>query len=261
MFSKSFKKVARWYASFSQNLWVPAVLLIAIAAVMITLVVAPVTGIVVDAVVLALLMALGLWHAPSRKLAISVGIIPTALLVNAGLPATNPFMESVIFYNTLLFLTLVYRFIFTLEHSLTATKLTLRGYAFSLPLMIVLGQVVGLIGYGLLRHDYPFQASPLQSVAATAVLFAIIEEMLFRGLIQQTAAKLVHPAIAAMLSAGLFALIFINHTTILTPIFALIAGAVLATVYYKKQNVILTTVLNISLKLTYIGLLATFVLR
>jgi membrane protease YdiL (CAAX protease family) len=257
----SARRLQRWYASFSRHLWVAAIILLAVAASATTLVFAPIAGVIVNAAVLVLLIGLALWKEPIRKLAISVGVLPVALMLSASLPPHSAFVQSIILYVTMLLLTLVYRFIFTLEQPLSFTKLSLRGYAFALPLMVVLGQLLGLLGYGLLRQHYAYTNVDTGLVALCAIMFAFTEEMLFRGLIQQQAAKVMHPTVAAILSAGLFALVAINHTTILTPLFALAAGAVLAATYYKKQNLILTTTINATLKLTYLGLLATFVLH
>jgi len=251
----------RSYAQIQQNLWVAAGTLIAIAASTLTLTFHPVAGVVVNAAVLAFLIGLALWREPVRKLATSVAILPVVTLLSLSLPATNAFAESAVIYASLLLLTLVYRYIFTLDQPLTFSRLTLRGYGLALPLMVVLGQVLGVLAYGLQRHSYSFSATPTALVALAAVVFAAAEEMFFRGLVQQQAAKVMHPVIAAILSAGLYTIVSINHATILAPLFGLITGAVLAATYYKKQNLILTTTINAAAKLTYIGLLAAFVLR
>jgi membrane protease YdiL (CAAX protease family) len=221
----------------------------------------PLAGVYANAGLFALLLGLALWKESFRKLAISVAILPIAIMIDLCLPQGNAFGQAAVFYDAILLLTLVYRFMFALDEPIKSTALKLRGYAFALPLMAVLGQLLGVLGYGMLRHQYAFKNISLPLVAVTACVFALTEEMFFRGLIQQRAAKVMHPAIAAALSTILFALANIGYGTILAPLYALIAGAVLSVTYYKKQNLLLTFTINAMSKLAYVGLLATFVLR
>jgi membrane protease YdiL (CAAX protease family) len=140
--------------------------------------------------------------------------------------------------------------------------MTRHGYLFALPLMVVFGQLLGLVGFGLLRHQYDFRDSTLPLVALGSVVFAIAEESLFRGLIQQRAMLLFNPKLATALSAALYAgLMFGHRGGLLSPVFGALLGTSLAIVYYKKQNLLLTITINAATKLTYIGLVAIFVLR
>ena len=254
-------RLSRWYGSFNRNLGVAVLILLGLAATNLTLVFNPLAGVIVNAAFLVLLIGLALWKEPVRKLAISVGILPVANMLVISLPPVTPFVQLTVFYVTILLLTLVYRFMFALEAPLSWSKLQLKGYAFTIPLMVVLGQLLGLLAYALLRHNYPFPTLSVGTVAISAVAFAFTEEMFFRGLVQQQGAKALNPVIAAILSATTFALVAVNHTTIWTPIFALVAGGVLAITYYVKPNLVLTTIINAAYKLTYLGLLATFVLH
>ncbi len=158
-------------------------------------------------------------------------------------------------------LALVYRYMFTLDQPLRATKLTARGYGLALPLMIVAGQAVGGLNYLFLQHHYIFTGYSLPLIACAAVVMAFAEEMLLRGLIQQQAAKVFHPLVAAFGTAILYVLLALDHGTMLSLVPAMLLGVVLSFTYYKKQNLILTTTINATAKLTYIGLVATFILR
>jgi membrane protease YdiL (CAAX protease family) len=127
---------------------------------------------------------------------------------------------------------------------------------------MVTGQLLGVFGYAMLRHQYLYGHTSLSLVAATCVVFAIAEEVLLRGLIQQRASKVIHPAMAATLSALLSGCLAIGHRgSWMSPFVSLIAGIVIAFTYYKKQNLLLTMTINISMKLTYVGLIAGFVIK
>lgn len=221
----------------------------------------PIVGIYFNAAALAALVALALWKEKIRQLAISVAIIPVSTMIVLSLPQTTTFAREVVFYDSILILGLIYRFMFTLDYPIGFTKLTLKGYALTLPLMAVAGEILGVIGYVMLRHQYIFNKTSLPLVAATVVVFALAEETLFRGLIQQRAAQVMHPMTAAILSTILFTFTSISTTTYLAPLFSLILGATLAYTYAKKQNLVLTFTINALTKLTYIGLMAGFVFR
>lgn len=248
-------------APLTKNFWMFAYIILALIGAQSALLVSPIVGIYINAVAFAALVGLALWKSAARQLAISAAILPVATMVTLSLPQSSTFAQTIVFYDTILLLALVYRFMFTLDHPLPYTKLTTRGYAFALPCMLVIGQILGVIGYALLRHHYTFDNISLPLVAATSVVFAFTEETFFRGLIQQRAALVIHPAMAAVLSAILYASATIGHTSILVPLFALLSGAVLSITYYKKQNLILTVAINAMMKLTYVGLLAAFIFR
>jgi membrane protease YdiL (CAAX protease family) len=180
-------------------------------------------------------------------------------MVSLSLPQSSTFAQTMVFYGALLLIALVYRFVFTLDHPLTYTKVSVKGYATALPMMIVIGEVLGVIGYGLLRNHYIYGHVSLSLIAGCSVIFAFAEEAFFRGLIQQRASLIVNPVLAMLLSVVTYTAVSIDHTTILAPVFALISGIVLSFVYYKKQNILLTFVLNATMKLTYVGLLASFI--
>ena len=98
----------------------------------------------------------------------------------------------------------------------------------------------------------------LPLIAFCAVVFGFCEEILFRGLIQYHARKTLGTVMAVILSTGLFALVNISRASILSFLFALIAGFSLAITYAIKQNIVLTTAMNVSYKLAFIALMASF---
>ena len=255
------QKTSRSLQPFRRNSGFALVIILAIGLTQLSLLWRPMVGIYVNAAALAILVGLGLWRESIRQLAISTAILPVATMLVLSLPETTTFARTTVFYSTILLLGLIYRFAFTADYPLQNTRLKLRGYALVLPLMVVAGQLLGVIGYGMLRHQYIFDHTSLPLVAAAAVVFAIAEETLFRGLIQQRAAQAMHPIVAAILSTMLFTFMSIDNTTVLAPLFALILGTVLAFTYYKKQNLVLTITINATAKLAYVGLMAAFIFR
>lgn len=243
-----------------KNVWVALYVLAALAASQSVLLMKPLLGVYVTAVVLVALLALSLKSEPARKLAIASAVLPTTMLVAISLPQTDAFARSAVFYDSLLLFALLYGYTFTISEPRSALSLG-KKYIVFVPLMIVSGQALGALGFGMLRHTYPYHGISLYLVASTAVVFAIAEELLFRGLIQQQAAKVMHPVVAAIVATLAYAIVFISHGSFLPALFALVSGAVLSGVYYFKPNLILTTTLNAVMKVTYIGLLATFVLH
>jgi membrane protease YdiL (CAAX protease family) len=226
-----------------------------------TLIWAPAVGVYLNALALAGLVAIALWRMAARKAAISLAIIPVANMVTATILPHTVIGSTVIFYSVVLLLSLAYRFMFTLNYDTLRTQLRPKGYGFGLPLMVVAGQLVGLVGYGFLRHHYPYTGYSLPLIALAAVVFAFAEEMLLRGLIQQQGELLFHPLMAALATTVLYVFLVLDHGTMLTLPVAILFGASLSFVYYKKKNLLLTFTLNAAAKLTYIGLVASFVLR
>lgn len=258
---KFLKKIAQKSVPFGKSTWVMFTLILVIAVAQLTLLWRPIVGIYFNAAALAILVGLALWRENIRQLAIAVAIIPTATMIVLSLPQTTVFAQMVVFYDAILILGLIYRFMFTLDYPLKNTHLALKEYAFSLALMGVVGEALGVIGYVMLRHHYVFGHNSLPLVAATVAVFAFAEETLFRGLIQQRASQAMNPIVAAILSTVLFTFVSINTQTAVAPLFSLLLGAVLAFTYYKKQNLVLTGTINVLAKLTYIGLMASFVFR
>jgi membrane protease YdiL (CAAX protease family) len=257
----NWKTTSKYVKSLTKNIWMFVVVIILLVGAQAALYKSPLVGIYTDAAAFATLIGIAIWSEKVRQLAISAAILPIAALLTLSLPQKNVFAQTLVFYSAILLLALVYRFMFTLDFPTKFTKLGVHGYARLLPFMIVAGEALGIIGYGMLRHHYEFSGISLSLVAVASVIMAITEETYFRGLIQQRGSLVFHPAMAAALSAVLYAATTISLTTMLAPLFALISGIVLSVTYYKYQNLFLTTTINALMKLTYLGLLATYVLH
>ncbi|HEX8182292.1 MAG TPA: type II CAAX endopeptidase family protein [Candidatus Saccharimonadales bacterium] len=249
---------------YGRNLWLFVWIIVVIAASQLALFVNPLIGVYVNAAVFANLTWLAVRQERARQFYIVIAIIPLTMLVSLSLPEMTVFVRTTVLVVILLALGLIYQYLFTLDYPTDGSRMrmTRHGYLFAIPFMLILGQFIGLLGYALLRNQYDFRDSSLLLVALGAIVFAIAEEIFFRGLIQQRAMLLLHPILAAVLSAGLYAGMSFGHRGgMFTPVLGAILGIVLAAVYYKKQNVLLTISVNAAAKLTYIGLVAVFVLQ
>ena len=129
----------------------------AVTAAEVTLMYKPLAGVYVNAITLAFLIGLSLISDKARKLAICVAILPVANMVVLSMPNAGyfnhkiPFIQSIIYYDTILLLALVYRFMFTIDEEVKQTKIGIKNYAYVIPLVIIVGQVLGVIGYGMLE--------------------------------------------------------------------------------------------------------------
>jgi len=258
---RSGQKTSRKFMRLIGDFWVFAYIVIALVGTQIALFEKPIVGAYINAAAFVVLLLLALWRPAARQLAVSAAILPVVNMVSLTLPQTTVYNQTMVFYDALLLIALIYRFVFTLDQPLESTRMSLKGYAVALPIMVVIGEVLAVIGFGMLRHHYTFDHNSLPLVAASAVVFAFAEEAFFRGLIQQRAALVMKPVLAALLSVVLYTAVSFGHITYLAPLFALISGIVLSFTYYKKQNLVLTATINAAMKLGYIGLMAGFIFR
>lgn len=243
------------------NNWLLVLYAVLLVGTQVGLVLVPALGLSLNVFTLFVLTGGALLRDQVRKVSISLAIIPIAQMTSSTIITHNAFLAAAVLYSLLLVLTLVYRYMFTLDEPTEATRLRLKGHAFGLPLMLVLGESLGGLGYAFLRHHYQYTHISLPLVAAACIVFAFAEEMLLRGLVQQQASRIAHPVVAVVLTSVLYTTLAFNHTTFLTLGPAVAMGTALALVYHYKRNLLLSVTINAAAKLTYVGLVATFILR
>jgi membrane protease YdiL (CAAX protease family) len=259
--SKPVRRQSKKPLAYTAKAWMAAYVAAAIVIPQVTLLWRPLVGTYATVFALVALLILALRSEQARRLAIAAAILPVTLLVSLSLPQSDAFTQAGEFYSTVLLLVIMCNYTFSFHEPLDFSALG-KQYWLLLPLMVVVGEVLGALGYGALRNTpYIFHGVPTYLVAVGAVIFAVAEELLFRGHIQQQAGKVLHPVVAAALTVVVYATVYMAHGSALPFIFALLSGTVLSTVYYFKQNLLLTTTANAVMKLTYLGLLATFVLH
>lgn len=221
----------------------------------------PMAGAYGTVAALGMLLFIALNDNECRKLALSAAILPLTLMVMAVIPfSTNTFYQSIVEYGVLLLLASTYSFMFR-EKLAKKYQLNWKKLPQVLPLVIVIGEVIGGAGYGLLRSHFEYKGIPLAFVAAAVIPFGIAEELLFRGLIQRQAMKSTSKKFAAVLTVAVYATACIGTGDYLPVAFSVLSAAVLSGLYNVKQNLVLTSIANIAMKLTYVGLIAAFILR
>ncbi|HUC90009.1 MAG TPA: CPBP family intramembrane glutamic endopeptidase [Patescibacteria group bacterium] len=220
------------------------------------LLVAPVAGVFANVVALALLAAFAIRSDRTRTMAIAASILPLATMVSLALPQSNALDQSAVLYSVLFVLAFAYHYIFPYDKS--AGKLTWKGYLAIAPTMIVAGQVLGALSYGVLRNEQSFGGISLPVVTIAMILFALTEEIFFRGLIQEQASKAINPIVAPVLTATLYTLMTLPIGSIATTLFAASSSIILSCIYYTKPNIVITTIANMTLKVFFVGLLAAF---
>jgi membrane protease YdiL (CAAX protease family) len=139
--------------------------------------------------------------------------------------------RSLVVYYVLLFLVLVYSKKFKLN--LGYTK---EGLIF-LPLVIIFGIVLGLLGNGIIAQKY----------AGFILLLPIVvfsEELLFRGMIQNLAKEGYGNHVSIILPPILYAIFSINYA--LPVVFLLFIASLAASIIYNRtKNIFLTMTLNL----------------
>lgn len=217
---------------------------------------APVAGVFANAMALVLLAALAIRSDRARTMAIAICILPLATMVSLALPQGNALNQSAVLYAVLFVLAIAYHYIFPYDKS--AGKLTWKGYLAIAPTMIVAGQVLGALAYGMLRNEQSFGGISLPVITIAMILFSLAEEIFFRGLIQEQASRAVNPIVATALTATLYTLMTLPIGSITTTLFAASSSTILSCIYYTKPNIVITTITNITLKVLFVGLLSIF---
>jgi membrane protease YdiL (CAAX protease family) len=221
----------------------------------------PSVGVYLNTLTLAYMMALALRVEGLRGFGIGVSILPLANMVTISFFPSRSFNATVIFYMTMLLLALLYRYLLTLDYPTSRTRLGKLGYGIGIPIALVSGQIIGAVGYLFLHDHYLYTGISLPTIALYAVTFAVAEEMVLRGLIQQRGIQFFGARLAALLSMIVGVALMVSHTTVLAVPVAILLQIACAATYYRKQNLLLTITLNATAKLVYIGLVATFVLH
>jgi membrane protease YdiL (CAAX protease family) len=190
--------------------------------------------------------------------AVTIAILPIAYLISLAFPQTTTLDQSLVFYDAILIQAVIYRYLVMQDKDIFPTGLRLRSYVYLIPSFVVLGQLLAILGYGLLRHQHLFAGTPDDRVAISLVIFAVAEELLFRGLIQHSTSKVINPKLAVLITATLYTAASIPQGSVTVSIFAAIVGTILSTAYYFKPSILMTTATNLTSKLLLLGLLMTF---
>jgi membrane protease YdiL (CAAX protease family) len=235
---------------FDNKLWVTSFAIIFTIS-QIVLLLRPNIGLYFNIGVL-LFLFLSAYHSYNqRKLAISLAILPTSTLVTHFLTQPTKFGGMLEFYSIVLLLAVACGAIFH-GHEPVLGKPFKWHYSYLLPLMALIGAGLGALGYFVMKSQYQFSGDPRKTLIVSAVVFAIAEELLFRGLIQKLSTKLLNPVISISLVTLIYVLISMSRYSFLPAFYAGIVCVALCLVYAKSQNILLTMTLNAASKISYL---------
>lgn len=157
-------------------------------------------------------------------------IVPTMRMIDVFLNF-NQFMRTIIFYYLLLFLVVFYSLKFKINIGYNSHKLIL------LPIVTLLG-----LGFGYI-------ANQLMNVNANISMIFILpiivfsEEILFRGLLQNTSLKIYDKTTSFIFVALLYSIFSLSLGIIFASLLALFS-LVLSIIYFKTKNIYLTLIAN-----------------
>lgn len=168
------------------------------------------------------------------QLIIALMIMPIVRLSEIFITLDFP-GKVILSYCILLFLSLYYSLKFKLNYGYKKENLNW------LPVSIILGILIGLIGNFLFELKYP-------GFIFFIPLIAFSEEILFRGVIQNLF-KISYGTKLSILTSSLLYGIFSLGYGILFALFIFFAGMVLGIVYVRTRNIFLTVTINMIMHL------------
>ncbi|HEV2413136.1 MAG TPA: CPBP family glutamic-type intramembrane protease [Candidatus Saccharimonadales bacterium] len=239
------------------------VLMAAIVAAQVTSIRKPELAVYIDPVVFLSFAIASLLNSRLRKLLLAIAIIPFVDFVTIITASIHGFNQIIVFYEAILVTGLIVWSHFRVDNPKSEKlhiKIDWNRLALFASALIVVGEGLSALGYLMLPHSSPLLAIPFWRAMADTLLFAVGEVLLFQGLIQHQADKLVSPVVAFTLTTSLFVAMHTgNQALSANLVFAALSGAVLSISYSLRKNLITTGFLNIVVKCVYLSILATFV--
>lgn len=205
---------------------------------------------------LIILIAAALGRESFRQIAIVLAFIPLLNMVMMVLPIGDQPTRLTIYYGALLALSLAYRFLLFRDQAFIKVKI-LRNYL-PIVLLVATGAILGGIGFLLADVSYPFHAVPFYIIVFACVIAALAEEMYFRTLVQQKALDVVSPNRAILFTALLYTGLSIGSSLGLGIVAAFVLSGLLSAVYKHVPNPLLTFIINMSAKLTFVILIMLY---
>lgn len=218
----------------------------------------PVAGVYSIFFALILLFLLAYNDQASRKTAISLAVVPCALMVSVVLSPATVFEQSLLLYDTLLVLAVSYRLLFGFGGPAIARTRTWQTYWLQFPACVIVGQLLGGAGYLLLKHHNQYSGVALNVLIPGAILFAITEEVVFRGVIERSAATEFSRWWAILVPVAAYTALAALQGNLFITAFAALSSLTLSAIYAVQPDLLLTTTTNITMKLLFIGFLSFF---
>lgn len=242
--------------------WGYGVMIIAVAAALVSLFYNSKVGVYVTVGALALLLAMAARDAIKRRLLLLAAIIPLLGMINLSFTCASALGQTTILYASMLVLALIYRRLWKTEIITPAGAVVgTRLRKATIPIAVVASLLTGLLAARLLSTGYVFGGTALWRVVVVAILGAAAEESLFRGLIQRQATQLMRPLYAVGLTCLLYLPLCFNHFSGWSLLIGALTSAILSATYAIKPNLLLTGTLNLTTKLVYLFVTAAVIFR
>jgi membrane protease YdiL (CAAX protease family) len=250
----------RVYTNIREDVSGYAFVLFIIIAGQLGIFVQPVLGTVLTIISLSILLGVAAKYRRVRKVVLTAAIIPLLTLVNLTFAQSSVFGQTVVLYAGMLLVSLAYRYAYRKKISDKSRVKLHNNFSGYLIYAVSLGSLLGAISFRLLANGYDLGATPALWIVPVAILGAVAEESLFRGLIQRQAISVMKPVHAVILTSLLYVALTMVHFSFWSVVVGLISTIMLSTMYMKKSSVLLTTTMNAVSKVTYVMLIAKFVI-
>lgn len=255
-------KTERWAAlraeSIEHKFCILTTLAIAGALVLIgvLLLLAPVVGAVAAMAAFALLAVLAIRSEQIRTIAVAASALPAAIMASLAWPQHTALGQVSVLYAVLLLLTLAY---YRVLPGHTSRKKVSRKHTKTLATILLLSSTaLGVAGAWALDGTPALHGVSLPLAMAGAALFALTEELYFRGLLQKHTRHEVGPTLSVFLATLAYGALTIPLGNVAATSFALVTGLLLACMYYVRPRLLFTLAANLALKTSFVVLAITF---
>lgn len=228
---------------------------VAIALVTVTL--WPTIGVFVNAAVFTLLIATGMARPRLEKTTVLLAVIPMANLIIVTLPIEQPFARMATFYSILFGFATIYRLLLLRGHVFPQLR-SGRGHSY-IAASLAVGAGLGILAsIALLGAPSWLSGVSLWLLIPSCVVFAVTEELLFRGLIMEQAARVVAAWRAIILTVIVYACLTLSLTSPENALVGCLSALVLCLTYRFTTNLVTTFAMNVAMKISFVVMLGVF---
>jgi membrane protease YdiL (CAAX protease family) len=207
----------------------------------------PVVGAFLNTISLSIFLVDSIFDEEYRSISVALAILFVSNTVQLTIGDSNVLVNTIILYVPLFGLGLTYWILLDRPH-----KKIIKPYMYiEFAVMAFIGVVIGCIGYWFIPKGSLLSQAPLWFIFIFSPAFAIAEELIFRRLIQFEFHKMTSDWIAIPFTALIFATVTTNRTPQVMA-FGLLSGIVLALIFARTKSVMHTTILNASMKITFL---------
>lgn len=224
------------------------IILILLTLSQLTLIFFPFFGVLFNAFLLFLLLVSAVYDVYdlfAKDVLALASVVPLLQLLAIALPQYDPFINTHITYLILLLLTALYLPILRIEEHL----FKLKKWIF-LPLSPFIGLILGFMAKILFSSSVSFIHVPLIPALFFLLTVACVEEIFFRGLLQNAVSFMSKPIIGVLFSSVVFTLFHITPNLLLV-VFTFIASVFISSFYAYWKNIYCAILINLAMNITF----------